>query len=972
MNLEKLSMYTLLETYPLEDIQSVGYYFVHKKSQAKLCVIANDDENKVFMAGFRTPPENNTGLPHVLEHSVLCGSRHFPAKDPFVELAKGSLNTFLNAMTYPDRTVYPVASCNDQDFKNLMHVYMDAVFYPNIYTNPKILKQEGWHYELEDPESPLSINGVVYNEMKGAYSLPEAFLERESLRMLFPDTPFACDSGGVPEEIPQLTQEAFTAFHKKYYHPSNSYIYLYGNMDVEERLLWLDEAYLSAFSATEADSEIASQPPFDKPVEKEMAYPIGTEESEAENTYLCSYQVVAPPEDYELQAAFQVLEYVLITAPGAPVRQALLAAKIGKDILGGLEKDVKQPFFSIIAKNAEASQKEEFLRIIDKVLQEQAENGIDKKALAAALHSMDFSYREADYGRYPKGLMYGLNLLGAWVYADRPPFESLEMLSIYASLKKKAEGNYFEELIRTRLLDNPHKLVLVMRPEKGLLARTDAKLRGQLDAYKNSLDEAGLGTLMEDTAALKRYQQEPSPKEALDTIPMLKRSDMRREIMPLRNETVQIGEMPVLLHGYETNGIGYMDLLFDVGKITPEYLPYLSLLKNVLMFVDTDHYTYRDLYNEVQCTSGGMSFQTLTYDIAGEKDAYGVQFMFSVKAVYGDYKKVFALLSEILCTSHMEDAGRLYEIVSEQKSQLQMGILSSGHLFSMMRSSANYAESAYVEDMFSGIGYYDFIKDIEEHFDTRKQKVIRMLQHLSAMIFDPARMQVSFTGSRAGAETLGALLPALMKDLQEHHQVPMEYGSISLPRKNEGIKCASKVQYVAQTGDFGKISTEYHGVLNVVATMMRYDYLWNEIRVLGGAYGCMNGYGRTGRGYFISYRDPHLQRTLDVYRRAADYLRAFDGGEDEITRYIIGTLSDLDAPLSESKKGSRSLMAWLSHVDEATIAKERKEILEITKEDIRRMGDLIEQIVEDHQFCVIGNEEKIEENAGLFDVVRAL
>ena len=973
MDLDKLSMYTLKETCRIEDINSVGYFFVHNKSQAKICVISNDDENKVFTVGFRTPPENNTGLPHILEHSVLCGSRHFPAKDPFVELAKGSLNTFLNAMTYPDRTVYPLASCNDQDFKNLMHVYMDAVFYPNIYTNERILQQEGWHYELADESSELTINGVVYNEMKGAYSLPEGVLERESLKLLFPDTPYANDSGGLPEEIPQLTQEEFTAFHKKYYHPSNSYIYLYGDMDVEERLLWLDREYLTAFKSIDIDSQIPSQSAFEHAKEEESLYPIGSEESEEDNTYLCSYQVVGGPSDYELQAAFRVLEYVLITAPGAPVKQALTDAKIGKDILGGYEKDVKQPIFSIIAKNANVTSKDAFLTIIDRVLREQVENGLDKKALAAALHSMDFSYREADYGRYPRGLMYGLNLIGAWIYDDtRVPFESLEMLSIYKKLNEKADTDYFEQLIMKYLLKNTHKLILVMKPKKGLNAQADRALKEELAAYKASLDEKALKELVIRTAELKKYQQEPSSKEDLSSIPMLKRSDMRREILPLNNTHTDICGIPVLLHDYQTNGIGYLDILFDIKDIDPKYLGYLALLKNVLMFVDTDNYNYRDLFNEIQCSSGGMSFNTMTYDIAGEKKNYGSKFVFSVKAVYKDYEKVFALLSEIICSSHMDNTDRLYEIIAEQKSQLQMGILSSGHLFSMMRSSANYSESSYVEDMFSGIGYYDFIKDNEENFEERKDQLTETLNKLVHMIFDPSKMLLSFTGQDEGIEEIKRLMPELKNNLHKNCSQAFESGSFALRKLNEGFRCASKVQYVAQTGDFSAVSTKKHGVLNVVATMMRYDYLWNEIRVLGGAYGCMNGYGRTGKGYFISYRDPHLKRTLKVYEGAAEYLRAFDGSEDEITRYIIGTLSDLDTPLSESKKGNRSMMAWLSGINEEIIAEERKEVLDIRKEDINQMGDYIEKIIADHHLCVIGSEEKIDENAGLFDVVRTL
>ena len=972
MSFEKLSMYSLIKTKKLEDINSVGYYFEHKKTKAKVCVVSNDDENKVFTIGFRTPPEDCTGLPHILEHSVLCGSKNFPVKDPFVELAKGSLNTFLNAMTYPDKTVYPVASCNDKDYENLMHVYMDAVFYPAIYSQDKILKQEGWHYEIEDAMSPVTINGVVYNEMKGAYSLPEGVLERESLKKLYPDTPYANDSGGMPEFIPELTQEQFLDFHSKYYHPSNSYIYLYGNMDFEERLCWMDREYLSYFDAKDIDSEIASQKAFDAPVEAEIEYSIGAEDSLLDNTYLCSYQAVGTANDFELVTAFQVLEYVLIMAPGAPLRKALTDAKIGKDILGGFEKDVKQPIFSVIAKNANVEQRDEFLRIIDNVLKEQVEKGVDKKALKAALSTMEFSYREADYGRYPKGLMYGLNLIGAWLYADDVPFESLELIPVYEALYKKIDSDYFEKLIEKYLLNNQHKLVLVMKPVKGINTEADNKLKAKLEEYKNSLSEAEISALVEDTKALKAYQEEPSAKEDIMKIPMLKRSDMKKNINSLSNEPKTISEVSFVLHDYHTNGIGYMKLLFDIKNIKPDLLPYVALLKNVLMFVDTDTHAYGDLFNEIQCYTGGMSFSTTSYDIVGEKKDFGLMFSLSVKAVYRNYDKAFALIKEILSESHLDDENRLYEIIAEQKSQLQMGILSSGHLYSMMRASANYDESCYVEDMLSGIGYYDFIKDAEENFDLRKAHIIECLQRLVSMIFNPNHMLVSFTGQQEGVAVIEKELAGFKSVLNRINNLPLEKGEIVLKRLNEGIRCASKVQYVAKTGNFSSINTKHHGFLNVVATMMRYDYLWNQIRVLGGAYGCMNGYGRTGKSYFISYRDPHLKRTLEVYEKAADYLRNFNGDEDEITKYIIGTLSDLDAPMSPKKKGGRSMSAYLSNITEDMLQAERDEILNITKEDINMMADYIDKVVSDNHLCVIGNEDKINENADLFDVVRTM
>ena len=473
MDIKRLTSYELIQQKSLKDLKSEGYMLRHKKSGAKILLMKNDDDNKVFFVGFRTPPEDSTGLPHILEHSVLCGSKNFPLKDPFVELVKGSLNTFLNAMTYPDKTVYPVASCNDKDFQNLMHVYMDAVFYPNIYQHEEIFKQEGWSYTLESEDDKLHYNGVVYNEMKGAFSSPEGVLDRVVLNSLFPDTCYANESGGDPECIPNLTYEQFLEFHKKYYHPSNSYIYLYGDMDFEEKLEWLDENYLANFDAIAIDSRIGYQEPFDAVKEIETAYSITSNESEEDNTYLAYNKVVGTSLDRELYLAFEVLDYALLSAPGAPLKKALVDAGIGKDILGSYDNGIYQPIFSIIAKNANVEQKEEFVSVIENTLSEIAEKGIDQKAIEAGIHYHEFRYREADFGSFPKGLEYGLQSFDSWLYDDETPFLHMAAIEVYDFLKTKIGTRYFEELIQTHILDNTHGTIVVVKPEKGRSAKKD-------------------------------------------------------------------------------------------------------------------------------------------------------------------------------------------------------------------------------------------------------------------------------------------------------------------------------------------------------------------------------------------------------------------------------------------------------------------------------------------------------------------
>ena len=593
MSIYDLNAYEVLQTEDLSDLKSKGTLLKHKKSGARVLLMENDDENKVFTIGFRTPPSDSTGVPHIMEHSVLCGSKEFPVKDPFVELVKGSLNTFLNAMTYPDKTVYPVASCNDKDFQNLMHVYMDAVFYPNIYQNDKTFRQEGWSYKLDDPDGELTISGVVYNEMKGAFSSPEGVLDRVVLNSLFPDNTYSVESGGDPEVIPELTYEQFLDFHRKYYHPSNSYIYLYGDMNMEEKLRWLDEKYLSDFENEPVDSEIHLQKPFTEMKEVVQEYSIASEESEEDNTYLSYNKVIGTTLDEKLYLAFEILDYALLSAPGAPLKKALLDAGVGKDISGSYDNGVYQPIFSVISKNANVEQKEEFVRVIEDTLKDVVKNGINKKALRAGINYHEFRFREADFGNYPRGLMYGLQLFDSWLYDETKPFIHMQAIPTFEFLKEQVETGYFEELIQKYLLDNTHGSIVIIKPERGRTARMDKELADKLQAYKDSLSKEEIDALVKATKELEEYQEEESAPEDLAKIPVLGREDISREIAPIYNKELETGGVKLVHHEVETNGIGYTALLFDLSGIPEEKLPYISILQSVLGIIDTKNYEYR-------------------------------------------------------------------------------------------------------------------------------------------------------------------------------------------------------------------------------------------------------------------------------------------------------------------------------------------------------------------------------------------
>ena len=869
MSIFDLNAYEVVLTEDLPDLKSKGYLLKHKKSGARVLLMENDDENKVFTIGFRTPPSDSTGVPHIMEHSVLCGSRDFPVKDPFVELVKGSLNTFLNAMTYPDKTVYPVASCNDKDFQNLMHVYMDAVFYPNIYQHDEIFRQEGWSYKLDEPDGKLEYNGVVYNEMKGAFSSPEGVLDRVILNSLFPDTSYAYESGGDPEEIPNLTYEQFLDFHRKYYHPSNSYIYLYGDMDMEEKLKWLDENYLCEFDAAEVDSEICFQKPFDNMIEVEKTYSISSEETEEENTYLSYNKVIATSLDEKLYQAFQILDYALLSAPGAPLKKALMDAGIGKDIMGSYDNGIYQPIFSIIAKNTEPQQKEQFVQVIEDTLRKIVEDGIDRKALEAGINYYEFRFREADFGNYPKGLMYGLDLFDSWLYDEKKPFIHMQAIPTFAFLKEQIGTRYFEDLIQKWILDNPHGSMVIVKPERGRTARMDRELDEKLQTYKAGLSPDEVEKLARDTAELIVYQESEDAREDMEKIPVLGREDISREIAPICNEERVCGGIPMVYHNVETNGIGYVTLLFDLSGVPEEKLPYVGMLQAVLGIIDTTHYEYGELFNEINVHTGGIGTSLELYpDVTKVKEKeFRATFEMKGKALYPKMDVLFKMMREILTESKLEDEKRLKEILSMLKSRLQMSFLSSGHTTAALRALSYSSPLSKFKDDTDGIGYYEAVKEIEEHFEEKKEELIANLKELAARIFRADNLMISYTAAPEGLDAVEKEMETFKNGLFERTDGDEQENRCILHcvKRNEGFKTSSKVQYVARTGNFIDGGAAYSGALHILKVILSYDYLWQNIRVKGGAYGCMCNFNRIGEGY--------LPTVIRIWRKRSMYTK---------------------------------------------------------------------------------------------------
>ena len=967
----KLSAYEIIEVRKIADIESMGYILRHKKSGARVCVISNEDDNKVFSIGFRTPPEDETGVPHIIEHTTLCGSDKFPVKDPFIELAKGSLNTFLNAMTYPEKTLYPVASYNERDFKNLMEVYLDAVFHPNITKYKEIFMQEGWHYELESEDAPLTINGVVYNEMKGAYSSPDEVLETAIMEALFPDNTYSKDSGGNPEYIPKLTYEAYLDFYHKYYHPSNSYIYLYGDMDVVERLEWLDKEYLSLYDYKKVNSEINKQPAFDEIKNVEAQYSITMDDSQENKTYLSYNRVVGDTLDEMLYQAFDVLDYALVSSPGAPVKQALIDAGIGDDVYGSYDAGILQPVFSFVAKNANASQADEFESIIENTLKEVVKTGINKEALLAGINSSEFKFREADFGQFPKGLLFGLNCLDSWLFDDMKPFIHLECLGTFAKLRKAVDTDYFEKLIQEYLLDNTHGSSVTVKPKRGLGNEREEALANELSDYKASLSDEEIKKLIEDTEHLKKYQEEPSSDEDLRKLPMLTRADMKKNAMPFSNIEDELLDVKVVRHDIESNGIDYISFLFDAGDFAQSELGYLGFFTNALGLVSTEKYSYTDLANATNIYTGGISTGTASHPDIKDRNNFVFKFEVKLKVLEKNLDKALELMEQMLLSSDFTDTKRLGELVAQIKARLQANLSSSGHLVAAMRSMSSFSRYALYQDELKGIAFYRSICRIEKELSESPKSVSDKLAAIAKKLFARNRMLISFTGNN---EAYGNAKPSLEKVIAGFDKMSAvgNQAEVHFNTAKEAFIDASQIQYVAKTGDFICEGYEYTGALRLLRIILSYDYLWINVRVKGGAYGCMNTFLRSGESYFVSYRDPNLSDTLDVYDRIPEYIKSFSPDERNMTKYIIGTFSALDTPMNPEAKGSRSLSAYLEGITYEQIQKERNEILNAQPEDIRRLADLVEAVLKKDSICVIGNENMIKESAGLFENVEKL
>lgn len=958
MKLEELEAYDLVEKQDLPEVKGTGYVLSHKKTKARVLVVCNDDNNKVFTIGFRTPPENDMGIPHIMEHSVLCGSKKFPAKDPFVELCKGSLNTFLNAMTYSDKTVYPVASLNKKDFHNLMHVYLDAVFYPNIYEREEIMQQEGWHYELDDETGELKYNGVVFNEMKGVFSSPEQQLYRVIEKSLHEHTAYGYESGGDPVYITDLDRETFLDFHRRYYHPSNSYIYLYGDMDAAAELAFIDKEYLSAYDYLDIDSALTDEPDFDAPKHLQEEYSLSDAEEETDNTYLTYNVRLGKSTDKKLCMAFAVMEHALLDAPGAPLKKALIDAGIGMDVFSAYDDGIKQPTFSIVAKNANESDEERFIKTIDDTFLSIIKGGINKRSFLAAINYYEFKHKEGNFGRYPKGLMLGLNAFSTWLYDDNEALSTFSLNEVFDELKADVEQGYFEKLIKEYFVENKNKTFAMLVPKKGLNNVIEGNERNKLAKYKETLTKEQLDDIVKNAEELKAYQSEPSTPKELRTIPLLEISDIEKSARKLNNQMSEIEMVKIVSHNIFTNGISYVNLNFDISDIDYSKYPYIALLSEIFKYVDTENYSYNDLANEINLQTGGIGFDT-TVSNTNELNKINVHFIVNAKMLDDKLDVAMELINEILFSSKIDDKKRLKEIISETRVSMKNELVASGHLTAAGRALSYISPIGVVKELTEGVDYYKFLEGLDKDFETVYEELAATLKSVLGEVLRRGGLTISYTSDKNPEEMLTKSVTKLSKLLST--RASFDNPEVVLPKPlNEGFKTASQVQYVATAGNYKEKGLEFRGDLYVLQSIFSYDYLWLNVRVKGGAYGCMCAFARSGNAYFTSYRDPNLMETYNIYKGAPEYVRTFDADDRDMTKYIIGAISKLDAPLTPSAEGAFSFAAYLMGITNEDLQKERDQVLSSNVGSIRELAPYVEAAVGGDIICVIGNENKLE------------
>ena len=954
--------YKLIEKRFVKEVNADCYYFEHIKSGARIFKIAADDPNKTFSIAFKTVPQSDAGTPHIMEHSVLNGSKNFPVKSPFDVLMKGSLNTFLNAMTSSDWTAYPVASMNDKDYFNLMHVYLDAVFNPLIYQDQRIFMQEGWHYELTSKDAPLVYKGVVYNEMKGAYSSPTREMSYQVMKNLFPTNGYSFSSGGYPTAIPTLTYDQFLDFHRKFYHPSNSYILLYGNADLNKELEFIDKEYLSKYDRPDVKADFPINPPFDAVKEMHGYYPVIEGAPTKDQSYISMNYVIGLNTDMSLTMSLNVLADVLVNQESAPLRKALQEAGIGKDVYA-YNNNIQQNVFTIVVQNANAGDSSAFKKILYETLNKVVKEGIDKETLKGVLNRMEFSLREGDDAQ--KGLTYDFQCLTGWMFAGNP-FLGIEYEKPLAEVKKSLEGRSLEDIVQKDLIDNKYGLLFVLEPKTGLEKENNAIITEELAKYKATLSDADLDKLIATTKELVSYQQREDTPEALATIPMLKREDIGKEATWYEAKEKDISGIPTLYYPEFTNGILYVNSWFDLRTLPQEMLPYASLLKELLGKMSTESFTYDKLEKELNIQTGGFYSYLSTYLPEGNDKDMIPMLNIGFKATPDKITSAFNVVNEIVNKTLYTDKTRLGELLGRHQAQLEQQFMQNGIGVATGRLESYLSNNGVFNELTGGADYYWFITDLKKQFDKDPDAVIAKLQEVTKLLFTKGNLMLGVTCNDEDMNLFTGSCEQLVNALPDNKVEKVSW-NFAPKSKNEAFMTASKVQYVVKGFDYRQLGFDWSGKMRVLSQILSTDWLQTRIRVIGGAYGGWAAIDRSGLMYFASYRDPNLKETLANYDATADYLKNFTADSTTMTRYIIGTVAGLDQPMTPSQKGNTAFYYYFSKINREQMQKERDEVLSTSAEDIKGMSDLVSAMLGKNIICVYGNEEKIKSNKTLFE-----
>ena len=958
------SGFRLTQKKEIDELKSLGLFFEHEATKAELMVLENDDDNKVFSATFRTPPEDDTGIAHILEHSVLCGSRNFPVKEPFVELMKGSLQTFLNAMTFPDKTMYPVASRNQKDFFNLMHVYLDAVFYPNI--SEETFKQEGWHYELNSPKDKIVYKGVVLNEMKGEFSNPESSIDRQLAHSLFPSTAYGFESGGDPKRIPELTYQKFKEFHRKHYHPSNSRLFLYGDGDTQSYLDFLQEKYLQDFEGIDIKTSIAYQRSFRKPKRKPMSYPVSSDESLDKKTYVLLGYKLDKAVNHEHCLGFSILSHLLLGSSASPLRKALITSELGSEVIGGgFDDNRADTIFAVGLKGTEPEHENKILTLIDSTLCELADNGIEQDMILSAVNSIDFRLREANFGGFPKGIVYNIQALGSWLY-DKDPFTHLSFEKVLLKIKKQMYTGYFEDLIRRYLIKNNHRSILVATPKQGLGKKWEAQERKILKSVKDALDSEQIDELIKETQKLQERQLASDSPEALAKLPSLEINDVPKEIEKYPLEIKRQGDSKILFHDLFTNDIAYIQIGFSTHSVPNQMIPYIPLLATLIMGMGTHKHSYIEISKLMGMHTGGIRnshFSSATVENRQQVLSY---VFFNGKALMEKVDNLFDLFDELFGEYSFDDTKRLVEIIRSSKADMEDSIVPHGNHYVSARLQSYQSRLGKFDELTDGITYYRFLEQLLESVEKNPAEVADQFRQVAERVFTRKNVLFNVTSGKKDYPTIEKRISGTVKVLSDKAWPVEEWDLKTIPL-NEGFLTASNIQHVGKGANLYDFGFKYSGQFEILKALLRTGFLWDKVRVHGGAYGSSNSFNFfTGDYSLVSYRDPNLPETLAVYDEIADFLSNLELSSEELTKIIIGCVGKMDPPLTSDRKGSASMIDHLTGRTHELRQKFREELLSTRLEDLKGYATLFKKIRDSGNVCALGNEDKLKKSKSVF------